>query len=565
VSSSVEDKELTSLIERYGPPKEMWPEFRLDFPEAQRWPKIMNIAEVLVDDNVRAGRGDKPAYLYGERKITYSELLRAVNVFGNALKFLGVGVSDRVVLRLPNIPEFPISCLAVQKIGAVSVCTFPLLRAKELSYICNDCEAKVIVTTPDLLSEVEKAKEELKTIKQVIVASAKTGEVGDQYIVFDDLIDSFKDSVELSPVRVDYDEAALILYTSGTTGPPKGCIHTHREYLAVADCYAKKVLKADKDDVWGGPVSMAFAYGHTGLLGNPLKHGAAASLYGPRKFDPIRFFTIIEKHKLSVLYAVPTAYRAMVAAKDESRHYDLSSLRVCVTAGEPCPPTLYHEIKRLFGCEVLEHMGSTELFNGFISSQFGKVKPGSAGLPVPGYELKIFDEGGREVPRGVVGYLAVKGPVGTRYWRRPEKQAEYVKDGWNYTGDMGYLDGDGFFFYVGRGDDIIKTAAYRVSPHEVEEVLMEHPAVAEAGVVGVPDERIGQAVKAFIVLRPDYKPSSMLAEELKTFVKNRIAPYKAPRHVEFIAELPKTETGKIRRIELRRLELEKHKPLQSHG
>jgi 2-aminobenzoate-CoA ligase len=219
----------------------------------------------------------------------------------------------------------------------------------------------------------------------------------------------------------------------------------------------------------------------------------------------------------------------MVAAKDESRHYDLSSLRVCVTAGEPCPPTLYHEIKRLFGCEVLEHMGSTELFNGFISSQFGKVKPGSAGLPVPGYELKIFDEGGREVPRGVVGYLAVKGPVGTRYWRRPEKQAKYVKDGWNYTGDMGYLDGDGFFFYVGRGDDIIKTAAYRVSPHEVEEVLMEHPAVAEAGVVGVPDERIGQAVKAFIVLRPDYKPSSMLAEEL------------------------------------RRLELEKHKPLQSHG
>lgn len=550
---------MTSVMKMYGPPKEMWPDFRLDFPEARQWPKVMNIAEVLVDDNVRAGRGDKPAYLYGERKITYSELLRAVNVFGNALKSLGVGVGDRVVLRLPNIPEFPISCLAVQKIGAVSVCTFPLLRAKELSYICNDCEAKVIVTTPDLLSEVEKAKEELKTIKQVIVASAKTGEVGDQYIVFDDLIDSFKDSVELSPVRVDYDEAALILYTSGTTGPPKGCIHTHREYLAVADCYAKKVLRSNENDVWGGAVSMAFAYGHTGFLANPLRHGAAVSLYGPGRFDPHTLFSLIEKHRVTILYAVPTAYKLMVAEEETRKCFDFSSLRVCVTAGEPCPPSLYEKIKNYFGCEVLEHLGSTEMFNGFISSQFSGVKPGSAGLPVPGYEIKIFDDNGMEVPRGVVGHLAVKGPVGIRYWKRPDKQTEYVKNGWNYTGDIGYIDEEGFFWYIGRSDDIIKTAAYKVSPYEIEEILINHPAVAEACVIGVPDPERGQSIKAYIVLKTGYDPTDKLAEELKSFVKSNIAPFKTPRYIEFVTNIPKTETGKVRRHELKEAETKRLK------
>jgi len=554
---------LASLMEKYGPPREMWPEFKLDFPEAQAWPRLMNIAEVLVDDNVKAGRGDKPAYLYGDRRITYRELQRMVNVFGNALKSLGVGVGDRVMLRLPNIPEFPVSSLAAQKIGAVSVCTFALLRAREVSYIANDCEAKVIVTTPELLGEVEKAKGELKTVKHVILAGAKPSEVKEPYLAFDDLMERFKDRVELEPVRVDWDEVALLLYTSGTTGPPKGCIHTHRNYLAIADCYAKKVLKATEDDVWGGAVTMAFSYGHTGLLGNPLRHGAAASLYGPGRFDPLALFSLIEKHRISVLYSVPTAYRAMVALKEERKRFDFSSLRVCVTAGEPCPPSLYHEIKEFFGCEVLEHIGSTELLDGFISSQFGRVKPGSAGLPVPGYEVKVFDDEGKEVPAGEVGHLALKGPVGIRYWRRPEKQAEYVKGGWNYTGDMGYLDEDGFFWYVSRSDDIIKTAAYRVSPHEVEEALTKHPAVAEAAVVGVPDPERGQAVKAFVVLKPGYEPGDKLAEELKGFVKDLIAPYKAPRHVEFVAELPKTETGKVRRTELRKRELEKLKAAQT--
>lgn len=548
-----------SLIEKYGPPKEMWPRFKLDFPEAQTWPAKLNIAEALVDENVRKGRGAKVAILMDELRITYGELQLMVNRFGNALKSLGVEVGDRVMLRLPNIPEFVVGSLAAQKIGAVSVPTFTLLRAKEISYIANDCEAKVLITTPPLLEEVEKVKDELKTVKYVILAGVKPSEVKDPYIAFDDLMDRFKDATELDPVRVDQDEIALLLYTSGTTGPPKGCIHTHRHYLAIADCYAKNVLMASEKDVWGGPPTMAFAYGHTGLIGNPLRHGAAASLIGPRRFDPILMFELIEKHKISILYAVPTAYRAMVALKEERKKYDFSSLRVCVTAGEPCPPSLYHEVKGFFGCEVLEHIGCTELLDGFISSRFGQVKPGSMGIPVPGYDARVLDDEGRELPSGEVGHLAVIGPVGIRYWRKPEKQAESVKGGWNYTGDVCYKDMDGFFWFVSRSDDIIKTAAYRVSPHEVEEVLVKHPAVAETGVIGVPDPERGQAIKAFIVLKPGYEPSDKLKEEIREFVKGQIAPYKAPREVEFVIELPKTETGKIRRVELRRKELEKRR------
>lgn len=497
------------------------------------------------------------AILIDDRRITYGELQLMVNRFGNALRSLGIGVGDRVMLRLPNIPEFIVASLAIQKIGAVSVPTFILLRAREVSYIANDCEAKAIITTPPLLEEVEKVRDELKTVRHIILAGARPGEVREPYVAFDDLMDRFRSATELEPVRVDQDEVALLLYTSGTTGPPKGCIHTHRHYLAIADCYAKNVLMTSENDVYGGPTTMAFAFGHTGLIGNPLRHGAATSLVGPRRFDPLHIFELVEKHRITILYAVPTAFRAMASLKEERKRYDFSSLRVCVTGGEHLPASLYYEIKEFFGCEVLEQIGCTELLDGFISSRFGRVKPGSMGLPVPGFDVRVLDDEGRELPPGEVGHLAVVGPVGIRYWRRPDKQAESVRGGWNYTGDLCYRDGDGFFWFVSRSDDIIKTSAYKVSPHEVEEALMRHPAVAEAGVVGVPDPERGQAIKAFVVLRPGYGPSDRLKEELREFVKSQIAPYKAPREVEFVDELPKTESGKIKRAELRKRELKR--------
>ena len=541
-----------SLIGKYGPPKEMWPKFNLDFSEAQAWPAKLNIAEILVDKNVKEGKSQKTAVLYENQKITYGELQLMVNRLGNALKSLGVGIGDRVILRLPNIPEFTVSHLAVQKIGAVSVPTYPLLKAKEISYIANDCEAKTLVTTSHSIEEVKKAKDELKIIKHIIVAKAEPNEVQPPYIAFNGLMERFKDAINLKAVRVDQDEIALLQYTSGTTGAPKGCIHTHRDYLAVGECYAKKVLLSDEEDVWGGPVSMAFSFGHNGLLTDPLYCGAASSLVGEKRFEPSSLFELIEKHRITILCAVPTAYRAIVACKEERGKYDFSSLRVCVTGGEHCPPSLYWEVKNFFGCEVLNHIGCTELHHAFISARIGQVKPGSLGLPVPGYDVRIFDDYGKELLANEIGHLVVVGPTGTRYWRREKEQAESVKDGWNYTGNLAYKDADGFFWFVSRSDDIIKTAGYRVSPNEVEETLTKHVAVAEIGVVGAPDPERGQIIKAFIVLKPSFLPSDELKEEIKNFAKSQMSPYKVPREVIFVAELPKTETGKIKRVELRR-------------
>ncbi|MEM2224708.1 MAG: acyl-CoA synthetase [Candidatus Caldarchaeum sp.] len=544
-------------MERYGPPKEMWPRFKLDFPEARKWPVKLNIAETLVDEHVRSGRGGKPAVMVDDRKITYEELRLMVNRFGNALRGLGVEAGDRVMLILPNIPEFIVSSLAVQKIGAVTVPVHPMFRADEISHIANDCEAKILITSIQILDEVEKAQPNLKTVRHTVIAEAEQNEVKDVYISFNELIDRYEDATELQPVRLDQDEPVLLLYTSGTTGQPKGCIHTARHYLAVADCYAKNVLMASESDVWGGTPSLAFAYGHTGLLCNPLRHGATTSLMGSIKFYPAHVLELIEKHRVTVFYCVPTAYRAIVALKQERKKYDLSSVRVCVTAGEPCPPTLYNEVREFFGCEVLEHLGCTELLDGFISSRFGHVKPGSVGLPVPGFEVRLVDDVGNETPVGVVGHVAVIGPIGIRYWRSPDKQAESVKQGWNYTGDMAYRDEEGFFWFVGRSDDVIKSAAYRISPHEVEDALAKYPAVAEAAVIGVPDQERGQVVKAFIVLKQGFTASDALREAIRQFVKRRIAPYKAPKEIEFVGELPKTETGKIKRHLLRSMETER--------
>jgi len=536
-------------MDEYGPPKETWPKYKFDFPEAKLWPAKLNVAEFLVDRNVERGLSDKTAVLHEDRRITYGELQRLINSFGNALKGLGVGVGDRVMLRLPNIPEFLISHLAAQKIGAVSVPVHPLSRAKEISYLAGDCEAKVLITSAQLTEEIARARDSLRTVNHIIVVN---GEASFPHLHFEDLMEKFKDIFKLEAVRVDQDEIALLQYTSGTTGVPKGCIHTHRDYLTVGECYARKVIMSNENDIWGGPVSIVFSLGHNALITDPFYCSAACSLTGDKRFDPASMFELIEKHRITVFCAVPTAYRAMVAQKEERKKYDFSSLRVCVTAGEHCPPSLYHEIREFFGCEVLNHIGSTEMHHAFISCIFGKVKPGSLGITVPGYEVKIFDDDGRELPPNETGHLAVIGPTGTRYWKRPDMQAESVRDGWNYTGDMAYRDEDGFFWYVGRSDDIIKTAAYRVSPREVEETLMKHPVVAEAAVVGLPDPERGQIVVAFIVLKQNFKPSDKLEEEIRNFVKANLLPFKVPRLVEFVTELPKTETGKIKRSALRR-------------
>ncbi|MEM2103892.1 MAG: acyl-CoA synthetase [Candidatus Bathyarchaeia archaeon] len=540
------------LIDRYGPPEELRPRLKLDFPEAKVWPQKLNIAEILVDENVRRGRGRKAAVFHEGQVITYSELQLMINRFGNALKSLGVEVGDRVVIKLPNIPEFIIAHLAVQKIGCVSVPVHPLLKAKEISYITKDCEAKILVSDLQLIEEVEKVRDELKTVKHIILVNGRRDEFRFPFTAFEDLMDAFKDKTCLDAVRVEQGEIALLQYTSGTTGLPKGCIHTHRDYLAVGECFARKTLMCREDDVWGGPASIAFSLGHNALITDPMYCGAASSMFGDKRFDPLLMFELIERHRITILCAVPTAYRSMISLKEERGKYDFSSLRACVTGGEPCPASLYWYIRNFFGCEVLNQIGCTELHHAFISAKFGQVKPGSLGLPVPGYEVRIFGDDGRELPENEVGHLAVIGPTGIMYWQRNDEQAESVRGGWNYTGDLAYKDSDGFFWFVSRSDDIIKTAAYRVAPHEIEETLTKHPAVAEAGVVGAPDLERGQIIKAFVVLKPNFMPTDELKENIRNFVKSQIAPYKVPREIIFLADLPKTETGKIKRADLRK-------------
>jgi len=537
-----------ALMVKYGPPRGMWPEFKLDFPEAEKWPEKLNVTQFLIDKNIIEGRGDKTAILHGSQRITFNELYEMVCSFSRALKSLGVEYGDRVILRLPNIPEFVICHLAAQRIGAVSVPIFPWYRAREIAYVANDCEAKVFVTLSGLIKDVQEIQSELRTVKHLIVVDNEKDGVDEKYLSFSGLMERFRGKSESEAVRLHQDEMALLLYTSGTTGRPKGCIHAHREYLAVAECYFGKVVLLSDKDICGGPSSLAFAFGHGSLLA--LYFGGAVSLYGNRKFEPNLMFRLIEEHGITVLLAVPSAYRAMVTCRDEARHYDFSSLRVCISAGEHLPASLYEEVKGLFGCEVLNGLGTTELMHIFISNRIGAVKPGSLGLPVPSYEVKVLDDAGRELYSNQIGHLAVKGPTGIRYWRRDDEQAKYVKHGFNYTGDLAYIDEDGFFWFVGRGDDIIKTAGYRVSPQEVEEILAKHSAISEVAVIGKPHPELGQIVKAFVVLKPGFKPSAELERDIISFVKASMAPYKAPREIKFIDELPKTPTGKIRRKEL---------------
>ncbi|MEM3162517.1 MAG: acyl-CoA synthetase [Candidatus Bathyarchaeia archaeon] len=534
------------LMEKYGPPKEMWPEFKLDLPEAKNWPAKLNITEMLIDKNIFRGMGEKTAILHEDQRITFNQLRSMVDSFGSALKFLGVEPQDRVIIRLPNTPEFVVSHLAVQKIGAVSVPAFPLYKAGEIEYIANNCEAKIVITAHDSAGEVVETRGRLQTVKHIILVGddAKNDKCN---LKFSRLIQEFSDS-RLNATRMDLDDVSLLLYTSGTTGLPKGCIHTQRDYLAIGECYFKRVLLLNENDVCGGPASLAFAFGHGMLLS--LYFGGAISLYGNRKFEPTHMFGLIEKHGITVLFAVPSAYKAMLTRRSEGDRHKFSCLRTCISAGEHLSPSLYTEIRQFFGCEVLNGIGTTELLHIFISARFGSVKPGSLGTPVPYYDVRIVNDEGVELPPSKVGYLAVKGPVGARYWRRNDEQAKYVKYGFNYTGDLAYKDEDGFFWFMGRDDDLIKTAGYRVSPQEVEDILSRHPAVFEAAVIGKPDPERGQIVKAFVVLKPGVNPCSALYNELISFVRSYLAPYKTPREIEFADSLPKTLTGKVKRKEL---------------
>ena len=519
------------------------------------YPQEINAATQLVDRHVEAGRGDNVAIRFGDAEITYAELRTRVNELGNALLDRGVEPGDRVVVRFTNRPEAVVSCLAAQKIGAVALPSMKLLRAKELVHIIDNAEASAIIVYDDLLDEINEALPELDSVDTVVVVQ-RNG-VEHDHADYDDLTASADDELDAHPTTRD--DLALMLYTSGTTGQPKGATHTHRQVLSTADSYANYCLNASAEDVFGGNPPLPFAYGYGDLLTFPLRFGATTSLV--ENAGPGDLLEAIENHGVTVLCSIPTAFNQILSTfPDGHEEYDTSSLRLAVSAGEPLTHSTFDRFEDAYGVEIYDGIGTTEMLHIFVSHREGQeIDPGATGYPVPGYECKVVDpDSGEEVPRGEPGLLAVRGPTGISYWNRPRKQAAAMVDGWSLPGDIYIHRDDGRLEYKSREDDLIISSGYNIPGPEVEAVVEERAEVSEVAVIGAPDEERGQIVKAFVVPADDATAGDELTETIQTHVKNTLAPYKYPRAVEYVDELPRTETGKIQRVKLREREREQY-------
>jgi len=522
---------LDTFCRDFLPPRELWPRFHYDSLPELAYPPRLNCAAELLD---RWRDSERTAILCPGGRWSYRELHEAVNRIARVLvEDLGVVPGNRVLLRSPNTPLLAACWLAVVKAGGVVVCTMPMLRRRELSYIAGKARIRLALTDARLAPECEEA-----------MASVE----GARVVRFQDDLETLMRAkpADFSPCDTAADDVAAILFTSGTTGQAKGTLHFHRDVLAVTDCFPRYVLKPAADDIFCGSPSLAFAYGIGGLLLFPLRFGAATLLL--EQVTPPHLLQGIQDHRATICFSVPAAYRVLTGL---AGNYDLTSLRRCISAGETLPAATWEAFRQATGLRIIDGIGSTEMLHQFISSAEDDIRPGATGKVVPGYQAKVVDENGDEVPRGEVGRLAVCGPTGCRYLDDPERQQGYVQNGWNLTGDAYRQDEDGYFWYQARTDDMIVSSGHNIAGPEVEGVLLEHPKVRECGVVGLPDEERGQVVKAFIVLSPGAEPDEATVKELQDFVKAQIAPYKYPRQIEFVASLPRTETGKLQRFRLR--------------
>ena len=522
------------------PPAEQWPDLLLDAPQLH-YPDYLNAAVELTDRMVEKGFGDNTALIGNGRRRTYKELTDWSNRLAHALvEDFGVKPGNRVLIRSGNNPAMVAAWLAATKAGAVVVNTMPMLRSGELTKIVDKAEIGLALCDSRIADE--------------LVACAKTSRFLKKVINFDGTAnhDAELDRVALSKpvrfaaVRTGCDDVALLGFTSGTTGEPKATVHFHRDLLIIADGYAREVLGVTPNDVFVGSPPLAFTFGLGGLAVFPLRFGATATLL--ENASPQNMIEIIETYKATVSFTSPTAYRAMMAAMDAGA--DLSSLRMAVSAGETLPAPVFREWTEKTGKPILDGIGSTELLHIFISNRLGDATPGATGRPVAGYEAKIVDDGMQEVADGTIGHLAVRGPTGCRYLADP-RQTQYVRDGWNLTGDAFIRDQDGVFHFAARTDDMIISSGYNIAGPEVEAALLAHPEVAECAVVGAPDEARGQIVEAHVVLRAGVAGDAASVTRLQEHVKATIAPYKYPRSVKFVAALPKTQTGKIQRFKLK--------------
>jgi 2-aminobenzoate-CoA ligase len=522
------------------PPSDQWPDLLLDRAEFQ-YPEHLNAAVELTDRMVERGFGDHIALIGNGRQRTYKELTDWTNRLAHSLvEDFGVKPGHRVLIRSGNNPAMVAVWLAVTKAGAVAVNTMPLLRAGELTAIVDKAAIGLALCDTRIADELVAAGRSSAFLRSVIGFDGTSNHDAELDRV------ALNKPVKFEAVRTGRDDVALLGFTSGTTGEPKATVHFHRDLLIIADGYAREVLRVTPQDVFVGSPPLAFTFGLGGLAIFPLRFGATATLL--ENASPANMIDIIETYKATISFTSPTAYRAMMAAMDEGA--DLSSLRMAISAGETLPAPVFEDWTRRTGKPILDGIGTTELLHIFISNRLGDAAPGATGRPVTGYQARIVDDEMREVLDGTPGHLAVRGPTGCRYLA-DDRQATYVRDGWNVTGDDFVRDADGVFRFVARADDMIISAGYNIAGPEVEAALLSHADVAECAVIGVPDPERGQIVEAHVVLRADAERGEACVKRLQDHVKARIAPYKYPRSVKFVSELPRTQTGKIQRFKLK--------------
>src|SRR5665213_196191 len=518
------------------PSREQWPDLIFTLPELN-YPELMNAATEFVDRWVVAGAGDQPCLITPSANLSYAQLGELVNRIANVLtRDLELVPGNRVLLRAPNSPMMVACHMAVLKAGGIVVATMPLLRAKELSYPIAKAKIELALCDARLADELEKAA--AGGLKR-IVYWGNGGPGGLEALMAQPGYEIFE------PCDTASDDVCLIAFTSGTTGVPKGTMHCHRDLLAICDSYGRHVLRADREDRFIGSPPLAFTFGLGGLVLFPLHIGASTVLL--ERASPDELIKAVEKYRATVCFTAPTAYRAMLVLKDER---DISSLRKCVSAGETLPRSTFEAWRDATGVAILDGLGSTEMLHIFIGCRDAETRAGATGKAVPGYEARVIDADGNEVPPGKMGRLAVRGPTGCRYLA-DERQRDYVVDGWNVTGDTYVMDHDRYFHYQARSDDMIVSSGYNIAGPEVEAALLEHPAVAECGVVSATDEARGQIVKAYVVLREGSIGDATMVVAFQDHTKATIAPYKYPRAIEFVARLPRTESGKLQRFELR--------------
>ena len=522
-------------------------------------PEKYNIGYDVIDKHAEGKNKDKIALLWEDskgnsKKFTFGEMKSLSNKFGNVLRNLGFKKGDRFLIRLPNIPEFQISFIGGVKIGAVPIPSSVMFREHEIEYRIKDSSSKAVITTSKYVLEVDKIKDKCPTLEQVIIVD----DAKDDELSYSDLMKNSSESLKIEDTNSS--DMAFFCYTSGTTGNPKGAVHLHR-WVPGNDPSVLYWQNAKENDIIGhtGDLSWIFPLGNGFLY--PWRWGITMFVYDG-KFNAERWFELMGKYKITNLASVPTAYRMFVTIKDAEKKYDLSSLKHCISAGEPLNPEVIKKWKEMFDLEIYDGIGMTEIMVYLSNMRDMDIKPGSCGRPQPGHTCAVIDKDGNPLPPGEPGLLAIKKTdpgLFKEYWTKPEKTSNSFKNEWFISGDVLYQDKDGYFWFSGRDDDLIMASGYRISPFEVESAIISHPDVLECAVVASPDDIRGVIVKAFVILHDKTKASDELVKDIQEHTKKVAAPYKYPREIEFVKELPKTQSGKIKRKVLRELEKEKKK------